>query len=158
MGKQAKEPDGFEEAATLKENVAIGKIVRAITGLADEDFAKLHPRGQRRFAAMFDEYAKGLNARLSTGKTDSSKVRTDASEPMSDQEACDFERTKITFGKYAGQNIYDVPIGYLEWLSDQPDDYKRTIRRYLNSPRVRRLIDTDHSLTEMGYRDDVDHA
>jgi len=61
--------------------------------------------------------------------------------PMTEREASEFERQTVQFGKYVGQQYWDVPTDYLRWLADASRDTWRALHRYLNSPAVRRQDD-----------------
>lgn len=57
--------------------------------------------------------------------------------PMSDQESKEFEKQKLTFGKFDGIRIREVPLDYLVWFADSSDqEIKDKIRSYLKSPRI----------------------
>jgi hypothetical protein len=53
---------------------------------------------------------------------------------MTNQEASDFEHTKIEFGKHAGELYLHVPISYLSWIADE----SIKLRRYMMSARAQR--------------------
>jgi hypothetical protein len=59
-------------------------------------------------------------------------------QPMTEQEAIQFERTKVPFGEHVGKDVSDVELRYLFWLAEQPDTFKTLVRRYLLSDRVQR--------------------
>lgn len=59
-------------------------------------------------------------------------------EPMTDVEARRYGDTRMSFGQYDGVPISDVPLDYLEWLSDSNHTMFRNLHRYLNSPAVKR--------------------
>jgi hypothetical protein len=138
----------------IVENVRIGKTVTALSELLNEEIAKLTPRGIKRLGDEIRAYFDHYQPELSTGKK---PAKPDASQPMTEAEARQFAETKITFGKYNGFLINNVPLTYLEWLTEQPDEFKRNVRRYLDSPIVRHLIDThnqNHNLTDEGLDED----
>jgi len=57
--------------------------------------------------------------------------------PMTDAEAERFEMTPLDFGRYRGVLIQTVPLDYLCWFADQPEQQvKADIRRYLKAPRI----------------------
>ena len=60
----------------------------------------------------------------------------DTNRPMSDPAARAFGSEEMQFGKYAGQRIDEVPLGYLALLVDD-NAFKRKLRRYLQSPRIK---------------------
>lgn len=64
-------------------------------------------------------------------------------QPMSDLQAKAFGASLMTFGKHAGTRIDQVPLEYLLWLADAPDEWKADLRRYLKSRRVQIEQDTD---------------
>jgi hypothetical protein len=45
-------------------------------------------------------------------------------------------RKTMEFGKYQGRSIDEVPLDYLEWLSDQSRTFAKELDAYLNSKRV----------------------
>ena len=53
-------------------------------------------------------------------------------EPMGDSEAYRFEQSTIPFGKYQGEAVVDVPLGYLIRLTED-DLWLDKLRRYLAS-------------------------
>lgn len=55
---------------------------------------------------------------------------------MSDEESRQFGRSAMPFGAHAGKPVDEVPLDYLEWLSDDPDNFHVRLRRYLKSRRV----------------------
>jgi len=53
--------------------------------------------------------------------------------PMEYKEAQTFYRThELSFGKYKGRKLIDIPPDYLEWLDAQPD-FRRDLHRFLCS-------------------------
>lgn len=64
-------------------------------------------------------------------------------EPMSDQEAKEFENQPMPFGKFGpepnglGLLIRDVPLKYLLYIEERPD-FKKDLTRYLKRPEVQR--------------------
>lgn len=57
-------------------------------------------------------------------------------QPMNDVEARAFGDTTIPFGKFRGHRIDEVDLEYLLWLSEQKDEFKESLRRYVRSERV----------------------
>lgn len=57
-------------------------------------------------------------------------------QPMNDAEARAFGDTVIPFGKFKGHRIDEVDLDYLLWLSEQKDEFKESLRRYVRSERV----------------------
>ena len=57
-------------------------------------------------------------------------------QPMSDWQASDFGARLMMFGKHAGTRIDQVPLEYLIWLAESPDEFRAELRRYLKSKRV----------------------
>jgi len=53
---------------------------------------------------------------------------------MGMQEAREFGRVEIEFGRYEGQCIDEVPMRWLEWYASQ--DFVDKVRRYLRSRRI----------------------
>lgn len=61
----------------------------------------------------------------------------DPAGPMTDEEAERFDRAVMPYGKYADEFVEAVPVGYLDWLAGQSDDFKDRLRRYVRNERVR---------------------
>lgn len=59
-------------------------------------------------------------------------------KPMNDAEARAFEEEMMPFGKHKGTPIAEVELGYLDWIVEQPEDFKTKLSRYLLSERVKR--------------------
>lgn len=57
--------------------------------------------------------------------------------PMGTVESRAFGARQITFGKYDGDRIDEIPFDYLE-LIIEPDEFKKDLKRYLQSERIRR--------------------
>lgn len=55
-------------------------------------------------------------------------------DTMTDEEARRFERSKMKFGKHSGEQIGEVPIGYLLWVHEE-FTFERDLARYLKSER-----------------------
>lgn len=66
-------------------------------------------------------------------------------EPFDDVQSRRYGQTPMTFGKFLGQKVDDVPTEYLAWLADSSRNTWRDLHRYLNSPRVRmeRRVETE---------------
>jgi hypothetical protein len=62
-------------------------------------------------------------------------------EPFNDGEARFYGGNKMPFGKYAGERVDSVPLGYLIWLADESRTTWRGLHRYLNSPRIKQELD-----------------
>lgn len=58
--------------------------------------------------------------------------------PMTDIEAARFEHNTISFGKYEGTPINEVPISYLCWIADL--SFHAELQRYVNSDRGKQRI------------------
>ena len=56
--------------------------------------------------------------------------------PMTDDEARKFESESMTFGKYGGETIGNVPCDYLIYLDENP--FAAKLRRYVASERFQR--------------------
>lgn len=54
---------------------------------------------------------------------------------MTEEESEHFESRTMEFGKYAGDKVQDVPIGYLDWLAKH--DFMSMLSKYLMSERAR---------------------
>lgn len=59
--------------------------------------------------------------------------------PMTDQEVTHFRRETMPFGKYAGNDVKDIPLDYLDYLIGQPDNLT-PFRRYLKNPSIAKLL------------------
>lgn len=68
-------------------------------------------------------------------------VKTTAEEPWTDQQARAFGQTHIPFGIHAGALVDEVPLEYLVWLVDQPDDFKQKLRKYIRSKRIQQELE-----------------
>jgi hypothetical protein len=55
---------------------------------------------------------------------------------MSDEEAAQFERVIVPFGKFAGEPVGDVPISY--WTFVTESDFNRQLVRYMRSRAYQR--------------------
>lgn len=58
---------------------------------------------------------------------------------MTDEQADEFEHTKIDFGKYQGELFCNIPIEYIAWLADKSIG----LRRYMQSSRAQRRQDQE---------------
>jgi len=58
------------------------------------------------------------------------------SKPMTTVEAATFAKEILRFGKYTGCRVCEVPLDYLVWLEEQPDDFRKSLNRYLRNPNV----------------------
>jgi len=56
--------------------------------------------------------------------------------PMTEQEASQFERVEITFGKYKGDTVGSLPIDYILFLTES--NFSRQLSRYVQSVRFDR--------------------
>jgi len=62
-------------------------------------------------------------------------------EPMTEEEALQFERNALTFGSYVDVQIGTVPTTYLTWFSESLDwDLKTRIKRYFLSERGKQRL------------------
>lgn len=68
--------------------------------------------------------------------------RRDRLAPMTTKEARQFGETKIEFGAHSGKRVADVPLSYLQWLSDKAQ-FQIDVRRYFESDAVQREVDDD---------------
>lgn len=63
-----------------------------------------------------------------------SKLPADIEPPaMTTEQAHSFERQPIPFGKHAGFPIGEVPVSYLLWLTEQPDEFRTKLRQYVKT-------------------------
>ena len=58
-------------------------------------------------------------------------IEGNAADRMTDNEAAEFERSSVPFGKYAGQPIGDVPCSYWTYVTES--EFNRNLIRYLRS-------------------------
>lgn len=57
--------------------------------------------------------------------------------PMSDARAECFGLDRLMpFGKHKDQRICDVPLPYLDWLIEAPDEFKDELRQYLTNGKI----------------------
>ena len=63
--------------------------------------------------------------------------------PMTDDEAREWGKQGMPFGKHVGQAVNDTPIEYLVWIADTGGKFQRDLNRYLKSPRLRREIESE---------------
>lgn len=59
-----------------------------------------------------------------------------AVEPFTDEQSRWFGNRPMPYGKHAGSCIDQVPLDYLIWMAEQPDDFKDNLRRYIKSQRI----------------------
>lgn len=59
-------------------------------------------------------------------------------EPLSDAESRYVGKLSMPFGRHCGEQIDQVPLDYLIWLVEQPDDFKVSLKRYIKSQRIQR--------------------
>jgi uncharacterized protein (DUF3820 family) len=62
--------------------------------------------------------------------------QTGSEASMTDDEARRFGKQTITFGKFQGKPIDEVPIDYLEWYVDS-QQFAKDVAKYLQSQRIR---------------------
>lgn len=55
---------------------------------------------------------------------------------MNDTQAFYFGSEQMPFGKYRRALIADVPLVYLDWLIDAPDEFKDQLRAYLKNEEI----------------------
>ena len=77
---------------------------------------------------FFEEIARRLDVKLWSAPSP-------GVEPFTDAQARVWGKTRIQFGAHAGEQIDQIPIAYLEKLTE-PNDFTRHLRRYLASHRV----------------------
>lgn len=75
------------------------------------------------------------------GHFPASATPADEHNPMSDVQARAFGERAIPFGQHKGRRVDEVPMDYLCWLADSPEDFKGELRRYLRSNRLQREQD-----------------
>ena len=54
---------------------------------------------------------------------------------MTDEEAREFKKERVPFGKFKTYMIKDVPLDDLCWIDEQPD-FRRQVNRYLRNPQI----------------------
>lgn len=103
--------------------------------LMDEVLAlNLAPKALRR---IYEVIYKDLGELLSEGHPVSPTTTLQSRAgpiPMSDAKCSLFGRKLMTFGKYKGEQIMNVPPDYLLWISE--DEFKSDLQRYLANPKV----------------------
>jgi hypothetical protein len=76
---------------------------------------------------------------------DPPKEEKPAVEPMTDAEAKDFDRFILRLAPHKGKQIKDVPKSELEKMADRPDWFRRALRNYLASDRVKNEIEQEEA-------------
>lgn len=61
--------------------------------------------------------------------------------PMSNAECRRFECKIMPWGKHKGEKIRDVPLAYLAFIADKPDEFKEDCKRYLLNDRIQNEYD-----------------
>lgn len=106
------------------EQRALGrKEAAAILELVSESVGRLSPEAMETFR---EELVRFVRPFLDTPET----------APMTDVEVRRFEQTMMPFGKYANHYIEVVPLGYLDWLVGQQEEFYRNVSRYLKNETI----------------------
>jgi uncharacterized protein (DUF3820 family) len=71
------------------------------------------------------------------------RIKPGSFNSMTDAEVREFRSRTMVFGKYNGQPIMDVPLGYLDWLIGENDSFRRDIGRYLRNEKVTEQLRTE---------------
>lgn len=115
---------------TIPERIEGSKYFQEIWELADEAIAALTPAGVDRFYELLREK---VNAHF--------PPKVDPVEsPMTDKQVEAFANSRMTFGRNVGEKIADISFGYLIWLAEEKDEFKRDLRRYLKHPKVQQEV------------------
>ncbi len=61
---------------------------------------------------------------------------------MTDQQARQFGRRSMPFGRHKGRRVDEVPLDYLVWLADHAALFVADLRRYCRSPRLQSEMNT----------------
>lgn len=112
---------------SVETNIAATKIAKDVWALVSEEALKLDPESQQHLYEKLHVYILDC--------LPEKKSRKDPDEPMSNEEASRFGKSKMPFGKHVDKTIDETPMDYLEWLDAQPD-FRRQLRRYLESERI----------------------
>lgn len=117
-----------EETKRLRERIDARKAAEEILELIYETDSTIpdhcHDHFMESFRVLFEKRPEG----------------SAAAEPMTCQEAANFNLVKMPYGKYAGMHIADIPLTYLDWLIGQKDDIKEKISRYLANDEVAKRL------------------
>jgi uncharacterized protein (DUF3820 family) len=95
--------------------------------------ASTHPMA----AAWPEEFAQAMFAEIHkamTAKLPQVEAKPDRDAPMTYEEAREWERRTLEFGKHQGEFVKDVPLEYLLWIDG--DKFRGELKRYLASPLV----------------------
>jgi len=124
-----------EPEHVTRERIRSRKTAEAMFDLLAEEAETFDtPEARRRFWSL-------LAYRIAehTGTIDDSPTKTELPRryrPMDEATAKRFEKQTMTFGKYTGEPISEVPLNYLEYLDS--DEFRWDLHRYLQSDRVQR--------------------
>lgn len=118
---------------TIADNVAVRKEADEAFVFVREIAKAMSPDRAAKFLAVVQlRIAKHL------GLVDNSKPTPDR---MDTKQAKAFERTAVTFGKYSGQHVGDVPLDYWDYILD--DKFRADLRRYTRSNHAQRRADDE---------------
>lgn len=121
----------------IRSRVAGRKLAIDGAMLLMPDVELLGPTGRKAFWEHMGELAKKY---LESTEPRQPDVGKDSDSAMNDAQARAFGAVQIRFGKYRGRQVDEVPLGYLAMLVDD-NTFKKQVRRYLASPRIRRELE-----------------
>lgn len=121
----------------IRSRVAGRKVASEGLALIEPEVAILGPSGRKAFWEHVAERAKSYLESIEPRQPDVGKA-TDAA--MNDNQARAFGKVVVRWGKYRGRQVDEVPLGYLAMLVDD-NEFKRQVRRYLASPRIKAELD-----------------
>ncbi len=111
-----------------------------LLSLIKEDLAALGPVSRQAFWEHLAEESRRMRATFDSPSPGEPALDGDINQPMSDQAAASYGKVEVKFGKYRGRRVDEVPLDYLAMLVDD-NQFKRQVRRYLASPRIKRELE-----------------
>ncbi len=112
--------------ATIHCRVVAREQARVVAGLVVEEIGRVPSEAQ---AAFWDELVKMLPIPRPV------PVPARKPEPLTNRQSRAFGHSLISFGKYAGSSVDQIPVDYLEHLCE-PKPFIEMLKRYLASQRV----------------------
>lgn len=116
----------------IKENIKAREKAEELMEYLEEEAKNLPSDGAR---TRFWECLSNT-AGVSAGVTKSPGPKL-----MSEEQAKAFGRQPMPHGMYKDMKIDKVPLEYLTWLTDSDDSFKKELRSYLRSQRIRRELE-----------------
>ena len=114
------------DVSTVKLRAAARDQARVAAGLVVEEAGRIHAEAQ---AAFWDELKRILPLPIPPAPAPQPLA------PFTDHQAKAFGRSKMPFGKHAGEPVDEVPLDYLEKLCD-PQPFIKSLKRYCASTRI----------------------